>query len=49
MLSESKIIELNNGVYTVTREGCALYIAGVGRAAAFKEEPAGKGPAEVAA
>jgi predicted MPP superfamily phosphohydrolase len=29
ILSESKIIELNNDVYTVTREGCALYIAGV--------------------
>ena len=29
ILSESKIIELNNDIYTVTREGCALYIAGV--------------------
>jgi len=29
ILSESKIIELNNDVYKVTREGCALYIAGV--------------------
>jgi predicted MPP superfamily phosphohydrolase len=29
ILSESKIIELNNDVYTVTREGSALHIAGV--------------------
>jgi predicted MPP superfamily phosphohydrolase len=29
ILSESKIIELNNDVYTVTREGCALHFAGV--------------------
>jgi predicted MPP superfamily phosphohydrolase len=29
ILSESKIIELNNDVYTVTRKGFALYIAGV--------------------
>ena len=29
ILSESKIIELNNDVYTVNREGFALYIAGV--------------------
>jgi len=29
ILSESKIIELNNDVYTVTREGKALHIAGV--------------------
>jgi predicted MPP superfamily phosphohydrolase len=29
ILSESKIIELNNDVYTVTRNGFALYIAGV--------------------
>ena len=29
ILNESKIIELNNDVYTVTREGSALHIAGV--------------------
>jgi predicted MPP superfamily phosphohydrolase len=29
ILSESKIIELNNDVYTVTRNGFALYIAGI--------------------
>ena len=29
ILNESKIIELNNNVYTVTREGYALHIAGV--------------------
>ena len=29
ILSESKIIELNNDVYTVTRKGFALHIAGV--------------------
>jgi predicted MPP superfamily phosphohydrolase len=29
ILSESRIIELNNDVYTVTREGCALHFAGV--------------------
>jgi hypothetical protein len=29
ILRESKIIELNNDVYTVNREGCALHFAGV--------------------
>ena len=29
ILSESKIIELNNDVYTVTREGKALHVAGI--------------------
>lgn len=29
ILSESKIMELNNDVYTVTREGAALHIAGI--------------------
>jgi hypothetical protein len=38
ILSESKIIELNNDVYTVTRDGSALHIAGVDSLAMKKNQ-----------
>ena len=38
ILNESKIIELNNDVYTVTREGATLHIAGVDSATVKKNQ-----------
>jgi len=38
ILNESKIMELNNDVYTVIREGCALHIAGVDSIALKKNQ-----------